>query len=133
VIAPSNPLLSIGAILSVEQIRTQLSKSESPVVAISPLISGEAVKGPAAQLLQSLGYTADVVGIAQYYQGLIDMLVIDPVDAHFAPQIEALGMQVHIQNIWMRDDKEKQAVMSSVAAAGLNLSPYAEERMKRAS
>ena len=132
VIAPSNPLLSIGAILSVEQIRAKLTKVTAPVVAISPLIGGEAIKGPAVQLMQSLGHSANVLGIAQYYQGLIDVLVIDPVDAEFTAQIEALGIQVQIQNIWMRDDEEKQAVMSSVIKACDNL-PLQDKILREAS
>jgi len=113
-IAPSNPLLSIGAILAVDEIRLHVIKSRVPVIAISPIIGGEAVKGPTVKLMHSLGYSSDVVGIATYYQGLIDVLIIDPIDAHFAPQIEALGIQVEIQNIWMRDDDEKCAVMTTI-------------------
>lgn len=119
-LAPSNPLLSIGAILSIDEIRSQLIKTISPVVAISPLIGGEAIKGPAVRLMESLGYRSDVVGIANYYQGLVDVLVIDPIDAQFAPEIEALGIRVHIQNIWMRTDNEKQSVMNSVIDECLN-------------
>ncbi|MEI8632060.1 2-phospho-L-lactate transferase CofD family protein [Vibrio sp. PP-XX7] len=114
VIAPSNPLLSIGAILSVGDLRRQLVKATAPVVAISPLIGGHAIKGPAAELLKSQGYRADVLGVATYYQGLIDVLVIDSVDASFAQEIEAMGIQVLIQNIWMRDAQEKCEVMTGV-------------------
>lgn len=120
-LAPSNPLLSIGAILSVDGIRRQVSETTAPVVAISPLIGGKAVKGPAVSLMENLGYRADVVGIAQFYQGLIDVLVIDPVDAPLAPEIEALGIEVYMQNIWMRSDNEKRAVMNTIVDECLSM------------
>lgn len=112
-IAPSNPILSIGAILSVKEIKTQLSNTNSTVLAISPLIGGEAIKGPAVTLMKNLGYRADVVGVAQYYQGIIDVLVIDPIDKEFVPEIEALGIRVQIQVIWMETDSQKQWVMET--------------------
>ena len=113
-IAPSNPLLSIGAILSVGDIRHQLQALSKPIVAISPLIGNQAIKGPAVELMQSLGYRPNVVGVATYYRELVDVLVIDSTDAHHAPEIEAMGIQVITQNIWMRDEAEKVDVMTSI-------------------
>lgn len=113
-IAPSNPLLSIGAILSIEEVKAQLMGSSAPVVAVSPIIAGAAIKGPACQLLTSLGYRPDVVGVASYYQDLIDVLVIDQQDAHYQPELEALGIKVQIDNILMETDKQKREVMSSI-------------------
>ncbi|MDG3087773.1 2-phospho-L-lactate transferase [Vibrio hannami] len=127
VIAPSNPLLSIGAILSIDDIRRQLTKVTVPVVAVSPLIGGHAVKGPAVELMKSQGYSPDVLGVATYYQGLIDVLVIDPMDAYLAPEIEAMGIHVLVRNIWMRDEAEKSEVMSTIVDETLNL------QIKRAS
>ncbi|NOH72117.1 2-phospho-L-lactate transferase [Vibrio pectenicida] len=113
-IAPSNPLLSIGSILSIGDIRTQIQSLSKPIVAISPLIGSQAIKGPAVELMQSLGYSPNVLGIATYYCELIDVLVIDPVDEQYALDIEAMGVQVVIQNIWMCNEAEKIAVMTSI-------------------
>ncbi|CAH0529135.1 2-phospho-L-lactate transferase CofD family protein [Vibrio hippocampi] len=121
VIAPSNPLLSIGAILSVEAIRTQLSQLSVPIVAVSPLIAGKAIKGPAIQLMSDLGLRPDVLGIAQYYQDVIDVLYIDNADAAYADQIEALGIKVLMGNIYMDDETSKVEVMTKVVDDSLSL------------
>lgn len=96
VIAPSNPVVSIGPLLALEEIRQAVSKRFSqgrPVVAISPLIGGRAVKGPADRLLSELGAEPSSVGIAKWYEDLIDTLIIDQADSHEAEAVEALGVR----------------------------------------
>ena len=119
IIAPSNPILSIGAILAIDDLRTQLKARTVPAIAISPLIGGQAVKGPAEKIMTSLGMRADALGIAHYYQGLIDTLVIDSCDQHLQADIEALGIQVHVTNIWMKTPQDKERLMSEVAELAL--------------
>lgn len=81
IICPSNPLLSIDPILSLGDMRKHLRNRQGPCVAVSPLLHGQAVKGPAQKLMQELGLEASTSGIARYYEGLIDGLVVDHGDA----------------------------------------------------
>jgi len=95
VIAPSNPVVSIGPLLALREIRQILRDRFSegkPVVAISPLIAGRAIKGPADRLLTELGSEPSSLGIARFYEGLISTLIIDEADAAEAEAVEALGM-----------------------------------------
>jgi LPPG:FO 2-phospho-L-lactate transferase len=85
IICPSNPLLSVGPILAIPSIRDALRRCRAPVVAVSPIIAGEAVKGPAAKILRELGSEATAAGVARGYAGLIDVFVVDDVDAGMAP------------------------------------------------
>jgi LPPG:FO 2-phospho-L-lactate transferase len=80
VIAPSNPIVSISPILSVPGISEALDMATGFKVAISPLVNGETVKGPADHMMRVAGYRSDVIGVADYYQGLIDALVVDQLD-----------------------------------------------------
>lgn len=95
VIAPSNPVVSIGPLLALKKIRQTLSERHAqgkPVVAISPLIAGRAIKGPADRLLTELGSEPSSLGIARCYEGLISTLIIDEADAAEAEGVEALGV-----------------------------------------
>lgn len=80
VIAPSNPLLSIGPILAIAGVKAKMAERKVPVVAVSPLIGGAAVKGPAAKIMKETGFTPGNQGIAEYYKGLLDGLVIHSMD-----------------------------------------------------
>ncbi|MCE0493694.1 2-phospho-L-lactate transferase [Vibrio salinus] len=111
IIAPSNPLLSIGAILAIPGIKKAIQESNATVIAISPLIGDKAIKGPAAKLLKELGMPANAIGIAHFYQDLIDVLLIDSSDAHMEKDIRALGIGVSCQPILMKNEKEKTEVM----------------------
>ena len=94
VIAPSNPFLSVAPILAVSGIESALRTRKGPVIAVSPIIGGKAVKGPAAKILAELGHEVSALAVARHYQGLIDGMVIDEADVALAPAIEALGMRV---------------------------------------
>ena len=93
VLCPSNPLVSIGPILAVPGYRDALATAAAPRIAVSPIIAGKALKGPADKMLASLGHEVSSVGVARIYEGLIDGLVIDEADVALAPAIEALGIR----------------------------------------
>jgi len=92
--APSNPIVSIGAILSVPGIREAVQKSQAYRLAVSPLINGETVKGPADKMMAACGFRNDVHGIADCYQGLIDGLIIDQQDRDEVPALLERGLEV---------------------------------------
>lgn len=96
VIAPSNPLVSIAPIRSLAGVDDLLAARRDSVVAISPIVGGAALKGPADRMLEELGHEASVVGVARLYAEIAGTLVIDPVDSHLASAIEATGMHVVI-------------------------------------
>lgn len=101
VFCPSNPYVSIDPILAVDGIRMRLENSRVPRIAVSPIIGGKAVKGPAAKMMTELGHPVSSVTVARKYLGLIDAIVIDHVDAHLAGDIEALGLAVKVTRTLM--------------------------------
>ncbi len=110
ILCPSNPFVSIAPILAVGGIAARLRAARCPRIAVSPLIAGQAVKGPAAAMAPALGMEPSALGIARHYAGLIDGLVIDRQDAALAPQIEALGLRVHVAQTLMTSDSDKSAL-----------------------
>ncbi len=117
ILAPSNPIVSIGPILAVPGLRDALARSRASRVAISPIIAGEVVKGPAAKMLQTLGHEVSAVGVARIYQGLVDLMVIDEQDAALAPAVEALGMRCLVTDTIMSSDEKKAALARTIVAA----------------
>jgi LPPG:FO 2-phospho-L-lactate transferase len=113
-IAPSNPFVSIGPILAVERIRSALERRRVPCVAVSPLIGGEAVKGPAAQMLQRLEGGTTPAHVVQCYTGLIDALVIDEADAQYA---DALSVRPIVTKTLMRDAASRRALAEAALDA----------------
>ena len=107
IIAPSNPFVSIGTILAVPGIRAVLQKSEAPVIAISPIVGGAAIKGPAAQMMRGLGYEVSPLGIARLYQDILDVLVIDRVDSDLEEIIRELGIRVFVADTIMETEEKK--------------------------
>ncbi|NNN18339.1 MAG: 2-phospho-L-lactate transferase [Acidimicrobiaceae bacterium] len=103
IIAPSNPVLSIAPILAVPGIAEILAKNRDKVVAISPIIAGEAVKGPAAKLMAELGLGPSALGVANYYRKLISAIVIDHKDSDLKEQIELSGMRALETDTLMRN------------------------------
>ena len=96
VIAPSNPIVSIGPIRALAEVDPILAGRRSSVVAISPIVGGAALKGPADRMLHELGHESSVVGVARLYAPIAATLVIDPVDAHLASAVEDAGMRAVI-------------------------------------
>ena len=123
VIAPSNPFLSIDPLLSVPGVRDAVTSSAAPVVAISPIIGGQAVKGPAADILQSLGHDVSALGVARIYGLLADVFILDEEDASLATEIEAeTGMRVVVMATLMKDVEAKMALASGTLKAALDAS-----------
>jgi len=117
ILAPSNPLVSIGPILAVPGVRDALGSTKAIRAAISPIIAGQVIKGPAARMLSSLGHEVSAVGVARIYQGLIDVMVIDEQDRDLAPRIEGLGMRCLVTDTIMSDAGRKAALARAVVEA----------------
>ncbi len=114
IICPSNPVVSIGAILSVSGIRESLRKTNAVKVAVSPIIGGTPVKGPADKLLRGLGLEVSAFGVAQLYADFLDVFVIDSVDVAEKCRIEQLGVKVVVVDTLMRDLASKTALAKVV-------------------
>jgi LPPG:FO 2-phospho-L-lactate transferase len=93
VVCPSNPVVSIDPVLAVPGVLDQLSLRRDRTVAVSPIIAGAALKGPADRLLHEMGFESSVVGVAKWYASWVGTLVIDEADADLAPAVEALGVR----------------------------------------
>ncbi len=101
IIAPSNPLVSIGPILGVPGIRRAVERRRAPAAAICPLVGGRPVRGPLHRMLRGLGHEVSPVGIARLYAGLIDLFVLDGADARFVPRVRGLGLHVLVTDTIM--------------------------------
>ena len=114
VVAPSNPLISIGPILAVPGMKDLLQGSGLPVTAVSPLVGGRALKGPAAKMLKELGHSASALGVARMLQGVANQFVLDRQDSALKEEIEGLGMQVKVTNTVMTSLADKVALAEAV-------------------
>lgn len=114
VFCPSNPVVSIGPILSVPGIREALLASAAPKVAVSPIVGGRALKGPADKMMATLGHEVSALGVARMYRGLVDGFVVDRADGAFAPGIMALGMGVIATDAVMRDERDRERLAREV-------------------
>ena len=117
IVCPSNPLISIGPILAVPGVRDALIAARDRVVAVSPLISGRAVKGPADRMLSALGIETSCVGVARLYADWCSTIVIDDEDADRADAIAALGLRPVVTDTLMRDARIAAALARSTLAA----------------
>jgi LPPG:FO 2-phospho-L-lactate transferase len=106
-VCPSNPYLSIDPILSIAGIREQLAALAAPVVAVSPIIDGAAVKGPTAKIMTELGIPVTSLSVVRHYRDVIDGIVIDRRDGNQRAGIEALGIAVCVTDTMMNDDGDK--------------------------
>lgn len=122
-IAPSNPIVSIGSILSVPGIHDTLHEAQGMIVAVSPIVGGAPIKGPADKLMRGLHMDVSASGVARCYRDFLDVMVIDEQDAHLTEAIEDLGVPTVVTNTIMRDTFAKAALAREVLqAAGLNFS-----------
>jgi LPPG:FO 2-phospho-L-lactate transferase len=117
ILAPSNPFVSIGPILAVPGVRAALEDSEAVRVAISPIIAGQVVKGPAAKMMTTLGYEVSALGVAKIYRGLIDLFVLDSQDASLEPAVRALGMRTLVTDTMMTSMERKAELADEVVRA----------------
>src|SRR5918994_6057366 len=107
VLCPSNPVVSVGPILGLPGMTEALASSSAPKVAVSPIVGGRALKGPADKMLLSLGHEVSATGVAGMYAGLVDGMVVDTVDRDERDGIEALGMRVLVTGAVMRDAEDR--------------------------
>ena len=107
VFAPSNPYLSIDPILSLSEIKTFLHASSTPVIAVSPVVDGQAIKGPTTKIMTELGLDPSAVTIAKHYDGLIDGLILDVLDQSLVSQVEDIGIRTKVMNTVMHNDQDK--------------------------
>jgi LPPG:FO 2-phospho-L-lactate transferase len=107
IVCPSNPVVSIGTILSVSGVRDALRRSEARKVAVSPIVAGAPVKGPAGQLMRGLGLEVSAYGVARLYADFLEVFVIDVTDSAEKERIEELGVEVKVTNIIMQTLQDK--------------------------
>ena len=117
VVCPSNPVVSIGPLLAVPGVRDTLVGRRDDVVAVSPIIAGSALKGPADRLLAELGHESSVVGVARLYAEWVGTLVIDDADADLAAAVEAEGLRCVVAPTVMSDPGRAAALALTVLAA----------------
>jgi len=121
-IAPSNPIVSIGSILAVPGIHDVLHEASGMIVAVSPIVGGAPIKGPADKLMRGLGIDVSAVGVARCYRDFLDVMVVDEQDAHLIPAIEDLGIPAVATNTIMRDLAAKAELARQVLkAAGIEV------------
>jgi LPPG:FO 2-phospho-L-lactate transferase len=122
VIAPSNPLVSVGPVLAVPGIADGIHAARRrgvPVIAVSGIVGGKALKGPADRMLASLGHESSALGVARLYRDLVDIFVLDTIDADHAPAIESLGLRALVTDTIMSDDAGRARLAGEVLAAAV--------------
>jgi LPPG:FO 2-phospho-L-lactate transferase len=119
ILAPSNPVTSLGPILEVPGIRAALRLTPAPVGAVSPIVGGAAVSGPAVELMRTQGLPASIAGVAKAYADFLDVLIVDESDTAAAPEIEAMGIRVQGAATIMKSEPEKAALAEAALRAVL--------------
>jgi len=117
VLAPSNPITSIGPILAVPGVRDALQKTKGRIAAVSPIVGGEAVAGPAGILMTSQGLPVSIAGVAEAYHDFLDVLVVDVRDAQAAEDLRQTGVRVHVAKTIMQTSEDKTKLASEVLSA----------------
>ena len=117
VVAPSNPIVSIGPVLAVRGVRAALADRRDSVAAVSPIVAGAALKGPADRMLTELGHEASVVGVARLYRDIAGVLVIDEADRALAPAVEDEGVRCVVADTIMSDPGTAATLATAVLHA----------------
>jgi LPPG:FO 2-phospho-L-lactate transferase len=117
VIAPSNPFVSIGPILALAGMRDAIRAARAKAVAVSPIVGGAAIKGPAGAMLAALGHEVSALGVARIYADLVAAFVLDEQDRDLVPAIERLGLRATATGTIMRDTASRVALARAVVAA----------------
>jgi len=107
IVCPSNPIVSIGTILSVKGVRDGLGKTRAKVAAISPIVGGAPIKGPADKLMQGLGLEVSAYSVAYLYRDFLDVFIFDNIDRREKKRIEELGLQAIVTNTIMKSPRDK--------------------------
>jgi LPPG:FO 2-phospho-L-lactate transferase len=115
ILCPSNPFISIGPILAVPGIREALQRRREKVAAISPIVGGRALKGPAAKMMKSMGLNSSAAEVAKLYVDFCGVFVLDEVDRKQAAHVAALGMKAVVTNTIMKGLRERKALARVVA------------------
>tara|TARA_Y100000994_G_scaffold200053_1_gene170449 strand:- start:457 stop:1410 length:954 start_codon:yes stop_codon:yes gene_type:complete len=113
-IAPSNPIVSIEPILAIPGMREAIMERQGLCIAVSPIIGGKTIKGPAVQMMKSLGHIPDSRGVAEIYSGLIDAIVVDEIDRNLTSYIENRYCEVWIENTVMLNKKDKRMLAERI-------------------
>ena len=113
VICPSNPFLSIDPVLGLPGVRDALRACRAPVVAVSPIISGKAVKGPTAKIMAELGLAVGAAAVARHYEDILDVFIVDEADGH---EVEDLGIPVRLARTLMSSIEDREALARAVLA-----------------
>jgi LPPG:FO 2-phospho-L-lactate transferase len=123
VICPSNPFVSVDPIIRLPGLREALLASPAACLAVSPIVGGQAIKGPAAKMLGELGLPVTAASVAAHYRGLVDCFVLDEADATLAPAIVEQGVQVAIAPTIMKTLGDREALARRVLDIGADLAP----------
>jgi len=123
VFCPSNPIVSIGPLLALTELRETVEQSRAPRIAMSPIVAGKALKGPADKMLSSLGYEASATGVATILRPVIDGYVLDMQDADSIPAIESLGIPARAMQTIMGGKDDRARLGREVVEFGLSLRP----------
>ena len=118
IVCPSNPYLSVDPILAVPGVRAALAGCAAPVVAVSPIVGGRAIKGPAAKIMEELGIEVSAAAVAARYRDLLDGFVLDETDHDLVPRIESevAGLPVRVEPTVMRSDADRARLAARVLA-----------------
>lgn len=114
IVCPSNPVVSIGTILTVKGVREALKQTDAKKVAISPIVAGAPIKGPADKLLRGLGLQVSAYSVAKLYSDFLDTFILDTADAAEKEKIEKLGIEVKVANTIMQTLKDKVQLAETV-------------------
>jgi len=119
ILAPSNPVSSIAPIMAVPGIREALRESGARIAAVSPIVAGAAVSGPAGILMQAQGFPVSIAGVAEFYHDFLDLLVVDSKDRKMAGELQKSGMRVHATQTLMRTSEDRVALAKAVLQLAL--------------
>lgn len=122
VICPSNPFISVDPILAIPGVRNMLQASTAPLIAVSPIVGGKAIKGPTAKMMDELGMPATALEVAKHYAGLIDGFVLDEADSDVADAVRGLGLGVLVTNTVMKSLDDRVSLARDVIAFSKQLS-----------
>jgi LPPG:FO 2-phospho-L-lactate transferase len=117
ILCPSNPIVSIGTILAIRGIREALREARVRVVAVSPIVGGSPIKGPADKLMSGLGIEVSAFGVANLYRDFLDVFIMDNVDQGLKDRVEELSIEVILTNTVMKDMRDKVKLAEEVLQA----------------
>jgi len=119
IVCPSNPIVSIGTILSVRGVKDALKSTKAKVVGVSPIIGGAPVKGPADKLMTGLGMEVSAYGVAETYRDFMDVFVIDRVDSALKERVESLGIKAVVADTLMKGIEQEENLAKITLSSGI--------------